>query len=103
MRASFTIFVLIVSTAVGAFASPVIERGQLTKRGGPQICTDRTDGSGETDEQVTKDCCAAVDHKAYFNEVFKQCWPYSGPAGNSVDEGKLAECCSSRGGGSRRV
>lgn len=29
MRASFTIFVLIVSAAVGAFASPVIERGGL--------------------------------------------------------------------------
>ncbi|EKM75122.1 hypothetical protein AGABI1DRAFT_132571 [Agaricus bisporus var. burnettii JB137-S8] len=102
MRSSLTIFALIVSTAVGAFAG-AIERDHLFKRGGPEICTANLDGSGEPDAQVTKDCCAAVDHEAYFNEAFKQCWPYSGPAGNSIDTGAMVDCCSSRDRGSRAV
>ena len=71
--------------------------------GGPEICTANLDGSGETDEQVTKDCCAAVNQQAYFNEVQKECMPYSGPAGNSVDTGAMVKCCSSRGRGSKAV
>ena len=57
--------------------------GQLYKRGGPEICTANKDGSGEADAQVTKDCCAAVNHKAYFNEVEKVCEGYGGPLDNA--------------------
>ena len=56
---------------------------QLYKRGGPEICTANKDGSGEADAQVTKDCCAAVNHKAYFNEVEKVCEGYGGPLDNA--------------------
>lgn len=55
----------------------------LVKRGGPEICTSNKDGTGETDQQVTKDCCAAVNQKAYFNEVEKVCEGYGGPADNA--------------------
>jgi hypothetical protein len=119
MRTSFTIFALIISAAVGAFASPVgsgrssfalcfshfdnIPVDHLVKRGGPEICTTNLDGSGETDEQVTKDCCAAVKQQAYFNEAEKQCQPYGGHFGNSVDTGAMVQCCSSRNRGSRAV
>lgn len=56
---------------------------RLVKRGGPEVCTSNLDGTGETDEQVTKDCCAAVNQKAYFNEVEKVCEGYGGPADNA--------------------
>ncbi|KAJ8076098.1 hypothetical protein PM082_022083 [Marasmius tenuissimus] len=68
--------------------------------GGVMTCTNNKDGSGGTNYQVTKDCCAAVNHAAFFNELFKQCWPNSGPPGNDVDTGKMVECCTSRGAGS---
>ena len=71
--------------------------------GGPEICTANLDGSGKTDEQVTKDCCAAVPQQAFFNEVTKYCSPYSGPAGNSVDTGAMVTCCNSRGRRSKAV
>ncbi|KAJ8073245.1 hypothetical protein PM082_020115 [Marasmius tenuissimus] len=87
MRASCTIVVVIAFPVGSAFA------------GGPQICTNK-DGSGGTNVQVTKDCCAAVNHKAYFNELSKQCMGYVGPIDNAVDTGKMVECCSSRGAGS---
>lgn len=75
----------------------------LSSLGGPEICTSNLDGSGETDEQVTKDCCAAVNQQAYFNEAEKQCQPYGGHLGNSVDTGAMVQCCSSRGRGSKAV
>jgi hypothetical protein len=95
----------VVSTPIHALRSllKMSSAGYLAKRGGPEICTANLDGSGETDEQVTKDCCAAVNQQAYFNEAEKQCWPYSGPAGNSVDTGAMVKCCSDRGRGSKAV
>ncbi|EIM79978.1 uncharacterized protein STEHIDRAFT_163232 [Stereum hirsutum FP-91666 SS1] len=77
-----------------------VANASLLRRGDPEICTDALDGSGCANYQVTKDCCAAVNQKAYFNEVSTECWPYSGPAGNSVDTGAMVKCCSSRGKGS---
>ncbi|KAK1215647.1 hypothetical protein PQX77_021711 [Marasmius sp. AFHP31] len=68
--------------------------------GGVMVCTNNKDGGGGTNYQVTKDCCAAVNHKAFFNELFKYCSPNSGPPGNSVDTGAMVKCCSSRGAGS---
>lgn len=73
------------------------------KRGGPEICITNLDGSGETDEQVTKDRCAAVKQQAYFNEAEKQCQPHGGHLGNSVDTGAMVRCCSSRGRKSSRI
>jgi hypothetical protein len=39
---------------------------------------------GFADNQVTKDCCAAVKHNAFYNKVQKECTPNSGIYGNSV-------------------
>ncbi|EKM75116.1 hypothetical protein AGABI1DRAFT_132565 [Agaricus bisporus var. burnettii JB137-S8] len=103
MRASLTIFALIVSSGVGAFAG-AIEHDHLVKRGGAQICTFNLDGSGETDVQVTKDCCAFFDQETYFNEEEKQCQPYSSFSQPGVGHtGTYVDCCSSRGRGSRAV
>ncbi|EIM81889.1 uncharacterized protein STEHIDRAFT_124761 [Stereum hirsutum FP-91666 SS1] len=95
----------VVASALAVFASPAAEtsEGAIYKRGGPEICTANLDGSGETDEQVTKDCCAAVNQQAYFNEAEKECQPYGGHFGNSVDTGAMVQCCSSRGRGSKAV
>ncbi|KAJ8073267.1 hypothetical protein PM082_020139 [Marasmius tenuissimus] len=90
MRASCAIVVVIASLVGSAFA-------------GPQICTNNKDGSGGTNVQVTNDCCAAVNHKAYFNKLSKQCMGYGGPIDNAVDTGKMVECCSSRGAGSKAL
>ncbi|KAF5384066.1 hypothetical protein D9615_003244 [Tricholomella constricta] len=130
MRTSFALFTALVFSAVTAFATPVendfaeklVKRGKSTattgasrihlpqsndvthpRNCGPEICTSNRDGSGETDEQVTKDCCAAVKQQAYFNEAEKQCQPYGGHLGNSVDTGEMVKCCASRGCGSRAV
>ncbi|KAJ8073246.1 hypothetical protein PM082_020116 [Marasmius tenuissimus] len=88
MRASFAV-VAIVTSLVGSVTA-----------GGPISCTNNKDGSGGTNYQVTKDCCAAVNHKAYFNELEKRCMGYGGPIDNAVDTGKMVECCNSRGAGS---
>ncbi|KAK7020182.1 hypothetical protein VNI00_017830 [Paramarasmius palmivorus] len=88
------------STTIAAIILAVTS---LVAAGGPEICTKRTDGTGGTDYQVTKDCCAAVKHKAYFNEVVKECWPNAGPWGNSVNTGEMVKCCASRGCGSSAV
>ncbi|GLB33191.1 hypothetical protein LshimejAT787_0100760 [Lyophyllum shimeji] len=104
MRTTFTLITTLIISALTASASPVENTaGTLVKRGGPEICTSNLDGSGETDEQVTKDCCAAVPQQAYFNEAEKQCQPYGGHLGNSVDTGAMVQCCASRGRGSREV
>ncbi|KAK1223066.1 hypothetical protein PQX77_014065 [Marasmius sp. AFHP31] len=91
MRASFTILAIVASLAGSVLA------------GGPEICTNNKDGSGGTNVQVTKDCCAAVNHKAYFNELEKKCMGYGGTFDNAVDTGKMVECCSSRGAGSKAL
>ncbi|KAJ8073248.1 hypothetical protein PM082_020118 [Marasmius tenuissimus] len=88
MRVSFAI-VAIVASLVGSAVA-----------GGPISCTKNKNGSGGTNYQVTKDCCAAVKHKAYFNELEKRCMGYGGPADNAVDTGKMVKCCNSRGAGS---
>ncbi|KAL0569430.1 hypothetical protein V5O48_012534 [Marasmius crinis-equi] len=75
----------------------------LAIAGGPEICTNNKDGSGGTNYQVTKDCCAAVDQAAFFNEVTQVCEPDGGVLGNSVDTGAMVDCCSSRGAGSKAV
>ena len=67
-----------------------------------EVCTNDMNGGGGTNYQVTKDCCAAVRHHAYFSEVARQSWPYSGPAGNDVD-GAMVRCCSTRGARSKAV
>ncbi|KAK1223287.1 hypothetical protein PQX77_013825 [Marasmius sp. AFHP31] len=91
MRTSFAIIAIVASLASSVVA------------GGPEICTNNKDGSGGNNEQVTKDCCAAVNHKAYFNELSKLCMGYGGKPSNAVDTGKMVECCSSRGMSSKAV
>ncbi|KAK7041627.1 hypothetical protein VNI00_009222 [Paramarasmius palmivorus] len=86
-----------------AVAATILAATSFVTAGGPEICTKNKDGSGGTDYQVTKDCCAAVNHKAYFNEAAKQCWPQSGPLGTEVDTGEMVKCCASRGCGSKAV
>ncbi|KAF2669559.1 hypothetical protein BT63DRAFT_364280, partial [Microthyrium microscopicum] len=68
--------------------------------GGPQICTHNKDGSGGTNYQVTKDCCAAVKQKTYFNEAEKKCMGPGGWYDNAVNTGGMVDCCTSRGAGS---
>ena len=63
--------------------------------GGPAWCFS---GGGTPDDQVTKDCCAAVNHNAYYN-TGRTCVGRGGPASNGFDSGKFAECCGSRGRG----
>ncbi|KAH8814511.1 hypothetical protein DL96DRAFT_1472052, partial [Flagelloscypha sp. PMI_526] len=70
---------------------------------GPEICTNNKDGSGGTNYQVTKDCCAAVNQAAFFNELTHVCEPDGGVLGNSVDTGAMVSCCSSRNCGSSAV
>ncbi|TIB72335.1 hypothetical protein E3Q23_03424 [Wallemia mellicola] len=66
--------------------------------GGPVVCTHNVGGATCVDHQVTKDCCAAVDHSARYDEVFSQCIPW---AINGLNTGDMAECCESRGDSSR--
>jgi hypothetical protein len=68
--------------------------------GGPIACMVNGDGTGDIDRGVTKDCCAAVKHRAYYNEVVSKCMDYGGPMGNGVDWGAFVRCCGSRGRGS---
>src|ERR1700761_570594 len=76
----------------------------LAPLGGPQVCTMNMDGTGATDNQVTKDCCHHVHqdrgiHNVYFNELEKRCMGRSGALDNAVDWGRMNECCASRGRG----
>ncbi|KIY64889.1 hypothetical protein CYLTODRAFT_357798 [Cylindrobasidium torrendii FP15055 ss-10] len=64
--------------------------------GGPEVCTSKGPSTC-VDYQVTKDCCAAVDHSARFDEVFTQCVPWQV---NGINTGAMVECCESRGCGS---
>lgn len=45
---------------------------------------------------VTKDCCAATRHKAYYSSPVLRCMPNGGPAGHLNEQG-FTECCNSRG------
>ncbi|EOQ98847.1 hypothetical protein J056_002800 [Wallemia ichthyophaga EXF-994] len=77
-----------------ATLSALLSAIALVAAGGPEICT----GSGGcTEYQITKDCCAAVDQSARFDELLKQCVPYGV---NSIDTGAMVSCCESRGAGS---
>ncbi|KIY69248.1 hypothetical protein CYLTODRAFT_394003 [Cylindrobasidium torrendii FP15055 ss-10] len=64
--------------------------------GGPEVCVSKGPANC-VDHQVTKDCCAAVDHNARFDEVFNQCVPWTA---NGINTGAMVECCESRGCGS---
>ncbi|KAF9526267.1 hypothetical protein CPB83DRAFT_795044 [Crepidotus variabilis] len=64
--------------------------------GGPEVCVSKGPASC-VDYQVTKDCCAAVDQSARFDEVFTQCVPW---AVNGINTGGMVDCCESRGCGS---
>lgn len=46
--------------------------------------------------QASKDCCAAVRHFAYFNEVAKECWGQGGVADRSIRWTEYKRCCQSR-------
>jgi hypothetical protein len=90
----------IISILASAFvcANPM----DLEAVGGPQVCKMNMNGSGDSDRQTTKDCCAAVGGSgAYFNEVYAVCWPKSGPTGNSVNTGAMVQCCTRRRRGSQ--
>ncbi|KAF2399501.1 hypothetical protein EJ06DRAFT_562803 [Trichodelitschia bisporula] len=72
-------------------------------QGGPAWCTESPSGGGRANNRLTKDCCAATRHKAYFNEAQRVCMGYGGTMDNAVDHGKFGKCCDSRGGGSHGV
>ncbi|KAH8823946.1 hypothetical protein DL96DRAFT_1615890 [Flagelloscypha sp. PMI_526] len=101
----FTIASMLAVLATASLAFPVEESANvhLNRRGGPEICTNKLDGTGGTNYQVTKDCCAAVHQAAFFNEVIHVCEPNGGVVGNSIDTGEMVICCTSRGCGSAAV
>jgi hypothetical protein len=77
----------------------------LSAQEGPIVCTKNRDGTGPTNYQVTKDCCAHVHqdrgrNNVYFNEVQWLCTGRGGPLDNGVDWGGMNKCCQSRGAGS---
>lgn len=90
----FARLVLLVAFATASLASP------LNVLGGPAWCTASPSGQGRAQDNLTKDCCAAVKHKAYFNEVYKVCEGLGGQIDNAVDHGAFGKCCDKRGGGS---
>jgi hypothetical protein len=88
---------LLASAGVIAESSINASEGVL---GGPAKCTLSPSGRGEIWATATKDCCAAVRHKAYYNEYEGSCMGYGGFADNAVDHGAFGKCCDQRGGGS---
>jgi hypothetical protein len=97
MQFSFALIALVASatTVVSSPVRKIAKRGMHLRFsfytlnstviiGGPEVCTLLLNGTGFADNQVTKDCCAAVHHKAFYNEVQKECTPNSGIYGNSV-------------------
>lgn len=74
------------------------------------VCQPGPNSSGHCtiDYQITKDCCTAVAngqkgwHSAqqHFDEPSHNCLSNNVAAGNSVNAGDVAKCCSSRGVGS---
>lgn len=94
------VFLPVAATLAAAAPASTSTENATIPLGGPIACMMNSDGSGDIDYNVTKDCCAAVNHKAYFNELSHKCMDYAGPAGNSVDWGAMVRCCGNRGRGS---
>ncbi|TIB78656.1 hypothetical protein E3Q06_04344 [Wallemia mellicola] len=69
----------------------------LVLAGGPEICTGK---GGCAEYQITKDCCAEVDHSAHYDEQSRKCVPYTS---NGINTGGMVDCCASRGAGSKEV
>ncbi|KAJ1018578.1 hypothetical protein NDA16_004860 [Ustilago loliicola] len=65
------------------------------------ICTNNTNGTGGTNYQVTKDCCAATQEHdtTNFIETAQECMDAVG-LGNGLNLGRFIACCGSRGAGS---
>ncbi|SPO31825.1 related to conserved hypothetical Ustilaginaceae-specific protein [Ustilago trichophora] len=63
--------------------------------------TDRN-GGGSINQQVTKDCCAAIkEHSTtHYNELSHLCQDALG-IGNGINLGRFVACCGSRGAGSQ--
>jgi hypothetical protein len=97
--------IIVISTlVVAALANPMAIYGAVATpsgiQGGPAWCTFDKSGGGRANNDVTKDCCAATRHKAYYNEFYRTCTGNGGQIDNAVDHGKFGKCCDSRGGGS---
>jgi hypothetical protein len=75
-----------------AAASPIVD-AELAPQS-PGLCVFR--GTSDVNTQVTKDCCAAVRHSAYYSSPVMRCMPNGGPAGR-INEGDFGNCCRSRG------
>jgi hypothetical protein len=63
----------------------------FSEHGGPIVC--RFKNTDKNDCFITQKCCDEVNHKAYFSSAQHACIPNAGPGGNSVDTGKMVECC----------
>ncbi|TIB74574.1 hypothetical protein E3Q22_04171 [Wallemia mellicola] len=66
------------------------------RAGGSEVCLNKRVGCVEY--QITKDCCAAVDQSAHFEEISATCIPYTS---NGINTGDMVDCCESRGAGSK--
>lgn len=110
----WTLTLLLASGPLLSFAGSVLPQTQSNSVGtvavlsGPTWCTKNRNGKSTADRpweatdspQVTKDCCAAVNHRAYYNQFEQKCMGYGGWWDNAVDRGAFVRCCDSRGGGS---
>jgi hypothetical protein len=47
-------------------------------------------------KQATKDCCAAVNHLAWYNEMNAECRSQAGVIDRSIDWYKFRACCKKR-------
>ncbi|KAJ9477215.1 hypothetical protein PHBOTO_006444 [Pseudozyma hubeiensis] len=64
-------------------------------------CTTELNGTGPSNYQITKDCCAATrEHRTTaFWENDHKCWDAAG-FGNGINLGRFVKCCGDRGAGS---
>lgn len=64
-------------------------------------CTTNTNGTGNPNYQITKDCCAATrEHSSTaFDESDHKCEDSLG-LGNGINLGRFVKCCGDRGAGS---
>jgi hypothetical protein len=61
--------------------------------GGASWCTFNDDCLGWSDKKITKDCCAAVKHKAYYDEPNEICRSRGGFLFAGVDHVGMYNCC----------
>jgi hypothetical protein len=94
-------FPAILSAVLFGFIAQAEEQGHKPRAaskhthsfGGASWCTFNDDCLGWSDKKITKDCCAAVKHKAYFDEPNEICRSRGGFLFAGVDHVGMYNCC----------